>query len=64
MVRSVVIPDAVEVDAVAAPTGASFMIEIDGYLALVDANGGISLLAPAGVDLKSFALASAPFGRI
>jgi hypothetical protein len=47
VVRQVVIPGIVGASAVAQPGGSSFMVEIDGYLALVDQDGGISLLHPA-----------------
>lgn len=47
VVRRVEIPTVVGVSAVALPGGSSFMVQVEGYLALVDRNGGISLLHPS-----------------
>jgi hypothetical protein len=47
IIRRVEIPALVGVSAVAQPGGSSFMVQVEGYLALVDGNGGISLLHPA-----------------
>jgi hypothetical protein len=51
VVRSVQLPGNFSVDAVAAPSGADFMLLVDGYLVLVDQSGGMSQLHPAGLDL-------------
>src|ERR671934_92591 len=51
VIRRVTIPGIVGASAVALPGGSSFMIQVEGYLALVDGNGGISLLHP-GISLS------------
>ncbi len=51
VIRLVVIPGMVNASAVAEPGGSSFMVDVDGHFALVDSDGGISLLNlgfPAG----------------
>jgi hypothetical protein len=45
IIRSVVIPTGIGATAVAEPGGSSFLVDVDGQLALVDHNGGISRLA-------------------
>jgi len=46
VIRRVVIPAIVGATAVAQPGSSSFMAQVEGYLALVDGNGGITLLHP------------------
>jgi hypothetical protein len=46
IIRRVVIPTLVGASAVAEPGGSSFMVQVENYLALVDGNGGITLLHP------------------
>jgi hypothetical protein len=46
VIRRVVIPAMVGATAVAEPGSSSFMVQVENYLALVDGNGGISLLHP------------------
>jgi len=46
IIRRVVIPAIVGATAVAQPGTSSFMVQVQNYLALVDGNGGISLLHP------------------
>ncbi len=47
VIRRVVVPGIVGASAVAQPDGSSFMVQFEGYLALVDRDGGISVLHPA-----------------
>jgi hypothetical protein len=54
VIRRVVIPTTVGASAVAQPGSSSFMVQVENYLALVDGNGGISLLHP-DVDLAGHA---------
>jgi hypothetical protein len=57
VVRSVRLPGDVRVaGAVAAPSGADFMLLVDGYLVLVDGSGGASQLTPAGLNLSGGSL--------
>ena len=46
VIRRVTIPGIHGATAVALPGGSAFMLEVDGYLGLVDGNGGITLLHP------------------
>jgi hypothetical protein len=46
VIRRVAIPGIHGAAAVALPGGSAFMLEVDGYLGLVDGNGGITLLHP------------------
>jgi hypothetical protein len=46
VIRRVSIPGIHGAVAVALPGGAAFMVQVEGYLALVDGNGGITLLHP------------------
>lgn len=46
IVRRVVIPASVGASAVAQPDGSSFIVQVQGYMALVDGNGGVSLIHP------------------
>jgi hypothetical protein len=46
VIRRVAIPGIHGAVAVALPGGAAFMVQVEGYLALVDGNGGITLLHP------------------
>jgi hypothetical protein len=46
VIRRVSIPGIHGASAVALPGGAAFMVQVDEYLALVDGNGGITLLHP------------------
>ena len=46
IIRRVVIPAMVTASAVAQPGSSSFMVQVEGYLAFVDGDGGISLLHP------------------
>ena len=64
IIRRVVIPTTVGATAVAQPGSSSFMVQVEGYLAYVDRDGGISLLhpdvklggAPASVSLPPIAM--------
>lgn len=47
--------------AVAQPGGSSFIVQVDRYLALVDANGGITLLHPDVVDQRGPGGVSLPY---
>ena len=60
IIRNVVLPGITGATAVAEPGGSSFLVDVSGHLALVDGNGGISLLhpdlhlgQPSGVDLPA-----------
>jgi len=46
VIRRVTIPGIHGASAVAQPGGSGFMVEVEGYLALVDGNGGITLVHP------------------
>jgi hypothetical protein len=46
VIRRVVVPGMVAAQAVAEPGGSSFMVVVDGHFALVDGDGGISVLNP------------------
>ncbi|HYM50690.1 MAG TPA: hypothetical protein VET65_08975, partial [Candidatus Limnocylindrales bacterium] len=46
IIRRVVIPSLVGAGAVAQPGGSGFMVQVENYLALVDRDGGVSLLHP------------------
>ena len=51
VIRSVALPGNYVADAVAAPTGSDYMLLVDGYLVVVDGQGGISQLHPSGIHL-------------
>ena len=53
VIRRVTIPGIHGAAAVALPGGSAFMVQVDGYLAVVDGNGGITLLHP-DVSLNGF----------
>jgi hypothetical protein len=57
IIRSVVIPMGVGATAVADPGGSSFLVDVEGQLALVDQYGGISRLATTGPLTGSNAVA-------
>jgi hypothetical protein len=46
VIRRVVIPTTVGAAAVALPGSSAFIVQVEGYLAFVDGDGGISLLHP------------------
>lgn len=46
VIRRVVIPTTVSAAAVAQPGSSSFIVQVEGYLAFVDGDGGISLMHP------------------
>jgi hypothetical protein len=46
VIRRVAIPGIHGATAVALPGGSAFMVQVEGYLALVDRNGGVTLLHP------------------
>jgi len=46
VMRRVTIPGIHGAAAVALPGGSAFMLQVEGYLALVDGNGGVTLLHP------------------
>lgn len=46
VIRRVAIPGIHGATAVALPGGSAFMLQVEGYLALVDENGGVTLLHP------------------
>jgi hypothetical protein len=46
VIRRVAIPGIHGASAVALPGGSAFMVQVEGYLAVVDGNGGITLLHP------------------
>jgi hypothetical protein len=65
IIRRVVLPGIHGATAVALPGGSSFMLQVENYLALVDGNGGVTLLhpkldlgqnAPATIGLPPIAL--------
>ncbi|MGA2282960.1 MAG: hypothetical protein ABSH07_04655 [Candidatus Dormibacteria bacterium] len=61
-VRSVTLPGNLSFSVVASPSGADFMLAVDGYLVLVDGGGGVSRLQARGLELgdgvNGFAFAS------
>ena len=67
-VRSVTLPGNVSVSAVASPSGADFMLKVEGYLVLVDDSGGVSRLPAHGIEIgdgwSGFALASDGVGPL
>jgi hypothetical protein len=68
VIRSVQLPGLFGAQSVASPDGTHLMLLIDGYLVLVDGNGGITQLHPRGVDLSgdysSFGFAGMPPGYV
>ena len=46
VIRRVAIPGIHGATAGALPGGSAFMVQVEGYLALVDRNGGVTLLHP------------------